>query len=236
MLNLTPRWTGRILVVAGCLLLGVTVAASYLGDGIIAILLRPGPSTFERLELVRAYFASWGAVAPFAYVAIVTVEVIVAPIPGLMLYAPGGVIFGGFWGGFLSLVGNVFGAGIACQLMRVVGRKRLERLFAGGRFERYDKQLAQAGVWVILALRINPLTSSDLVSYAAGLTAMPTWKVMVGTLLGMAPLCWAQAYLADELLKAVPWLIFPLLVLCILYAVVAVVIGRKVFSAEAGTR
>ena len=50
----------------------------------------------------------------------------------------------------------------------------------------------------------NPLTSSDLVSYAAGLVGIAPWKVFVGTLAGMAPLCYAQAYLADRLLRLLP--------------------------------
>lgn len=149
-----------------------------------------------------------------------------------MLYAPGGIIFGGFWGGLLSLAGNVCGAGIACQLMRVFGRKRLDHLLSGGKFEKYEQRLSNAGVWIILAMRINPLTSSDLVSYAAGVTSMPTWKVMIGTLLGMAPLCWAQAYLAGALLEVFPGLIYPLVGLCVIYAVIAIVIFRKTFSPE----
>ena len=52
--------------------------------------------------------------APLAYVGCVMLEVLVAPIPGIMLYAPGGVVFGGLMGGFLSLIGNTLGAGIAC--------------------------------------------------------------------------------------------------------------------------
>ena len=56
------------------------------------------------------------------------VEVVVAPIPGTMLYAPGGVIFGGFLGGLLSLAGNVIGAGIACRLMRAFLGDRAEKL------------------------------------------------------------------------------------------------------------
>jgi uncharacterized membrane protein YdjX (TVP38/TMEM64 family) len=77
-------------------------------------------------------------------------------------------------------------------------------------------------MWLILLLRVNPLTSSDLVSYAAGLAGIPVWKVMLGTLPGMAPLCWAQAYLADGILRAVPQLLYPLLVLCGIYAAIVV--------------
>ena len=178
---------------------------------------------------------SWGVLAPGAYIVIVTLEVIVAPIPGLMLYAPGGVLFGGFWGGLLSLAGNVIGAGVACQLMRLFGRKRLDRLLSGSRFETYAQRLSHAGVWIVLAMRINPLTSSDLVSYAAGLVRIPVWKVMLGTLLGMAPLCWAQAYLAEKLLDVYPGLIYPLVGLCSVYAVIVVVVLRKLLTSKPST-
>ena len=104
------------------------------------------------------------------------------------------------------------------------------------RFRAIDRRVSTAGIWVILALRINPLTSSDLVSYAAGLSSVPTWKVMVGTLLGMAPLCWAQAYLADELLSAFPNLAYLLIPVCIAYTVVFVVAIRKVFADTASSR
>ncbi|NQV32756.1 MAG: TVP38/TMEM64 family protein [Phycisphaeraceae bacterium] len=223
---------GKTLSVIGVTLLAVGVAWSYGSGGIINTLVRPGLASGERIEMVQAYFAAWGILAPVAYVVMVIIEVVVAPLPGLMLYAPGGIIFGGFWGGLLSLAGNVCGAGIACQLMRVFGRKRLDHLLSGGKFEKYEQRLSNAGVWIILAMRINPLTSSDLVSYAAGVTSMPTWKVMIGTLLGMAPLCWAQAYLAGALLEVFPGLIYPLVGLCVIYAVIAIVIFRKTFSPE----
>ena len=75
---------------------------------------------------------------------------------------------------------------------------------------------------MIFLLRVNPLTSSDLVSYAAGLTRLSVWKLMLGTLAGMAPLCFAQAYLADGLLAAFPQLIYPLVAACVVYGLVVI--------------
>ena len=43
---------------------------------------------------------------------------------------------------------------------------------------------------------------------------------MLGTLAGMAPLCFAQAYLAEELLTAFPLLVYPLVAACAVYALV----------------
>ncbi len=219
----TVSWSAVILALV---LAGWTVW-SYFSGGIIAILLAPGKSAADKVAAIQGYFDSFGIIAPLVYVAIVTIEVVVAPIPGLMLYAPGGMVFGGFLGGLLSLVGNTLGAGIACQLIRTLGGKRFTAWLEQGRLKLYHERLSRSGLWLILLLRINPLTSSDLVSYAAGLTGIRVWKVMVGTLLGMAPLCWAQAYLADGILRAIPQLLYPLLILCGIYLVVAVwVIAR----------
>ena len=153
---------------------------------------------------------------------LVTIEVVIAPLPGAMLYAPGGIIFGAFWGGALSLLGNVIGAGIACRLSRSVLGRWATGFFEAKSLQAKERAIAERGLWVIFLLRVNPLTSSDLISYAAGLTSISTWKVMLGTLLGMAPLCFAQAWLADELLTAYPNMLYPLLLACGIYAIVFV--------------
>jgi uncharacterized membrane protein YdjX (TVP38/TMEM64 family) len=210
-----------LVVIAAAALVGLAIW-SYRTDGIVAILLTTGIPAADRVKLIQDYFDSLGVVAPLMYVAIVTVEVVVAPIPGLALYAPGGVVFGGFLGGLLSLLGNVLGAGMACQLIRVLGGNRFRSWLEQGRLSLYRERLSRSGLWLVLLLRINPLTSSDLVSYAAGLAGIPVWKVMAGTLVGMAPLCWAQAYLSEGILTAVPQLIYPLAILCGIYVVVVV--------------
>lgn len=210
---------------------------SYSSGGIIAVLLTPGRSAADKVTVIQEYFESFGVIAPLVYVGIVTIEVVVAPIPGLMLYVPGGMIFGGFLGGLLSLLGNTLGAGIACQLIRVLGGKRFTSWLQQGRLKMYHERLSRSGMWLILLLRINPLTSSDLVSYAAGLTGIPIWKVMLGTLLGMAAPCWVQAYLADGILRAIPQLLYPLMILCGIYAVVVVwVVSRLYRSGKASSR
>ena len=88
-------------------------------------------------------------------------------------------------------------------------------------------ELDRRGGWLVFLLRVNPLTSSDLVSYAAGFTRIPIWKVMFATMLGMAPLCFAQAWLAENLFVAYPWLLYPLLGVGIVYVFVIIVVVRR---------
>ena len=205
-------------------------AWSYAEGGLVAVLLRGDLSAADKLDALHAFFTSMGAAAPAVYVALVTVEVVVAPIPGTVLYAPGGVIFGGFWGGTLSLLGNVLGAALAFAIMRALGRSAAERFIEAEHLGRYERRLAESGTLLVFLLRVNPLTSSDLVSYAAGLTAMPMRKLVAGTALGMAPLCYAQAYLAEGLLEAFPRLIYPLLVVGLGYAVLFMFVFQRTMS------
>jgi uncharacterized membrane protein YdjX (TVP38/TMEM64 family) len=215
-----PRFVLLLALIAG--VLGWAVW-SYRSAGLVSVLLSSGGDSASSLDSIRDYVAGWGRLGPAVYVCAVVVEVIVAPIPGTLLYAPGGAIFGGFLGGTLSLAGNVIGATIACLLTRAFGERMSARLDAsamGALAERIRKR----GVWVVALLRLNPFTSSDLVSYAAGLVRVPVWHVTVGTLLGMAPLCYAQAYLAAQIFSILPGSAFVVVGLGLAYVVVVVVL------------
>ncbi|MEZ6059635.1 MAG: VTT domain-containing protein [Planctomycetaceae bacterium] len=201
---------------------------SWFSHGIVFDLFGRDINAAARIDLLKDYFRQFGAFAPLVYFVFVTIEVVVAPIPGLMLYAPGGIIFGPVTGGAIALAGNVAGAGIACSVARTFGHGLLARWFEPAGLERVQRAVEKRGGWLILLLRLNPLTSSDIVSWAAGLTRIPVWRVMFATAFGMAPLCFAQAWLADGLLTAFPKLIYPLLIACGVYAAIVVVVLRNV--------
>ena len=210
---------GRWAVLAAVLFVtGIVAWWSYSGGGFAFALIQATSGGNQPLESLRAYLATWGALAPLAYLLLVIVEVLVAPLPGTLLYAPGGAIFGGVVGGSLSLAGNVIGASLACLIARFWAEP-ITQWLDSGRLAIMRETLAARGLWLILLLRANPLTSSDLVSYAAGLVRVPVWKVAVGTLVGMAPLCYAQAFLADRLFRVLPGSIWLVLGLGIAYAV-----------------
>src|SRR4029079_6683384 len=132
----------RVLLIAAIAFVGGLLGWSYAAGGIFRVLLHSG-SAEEKVAALRAFFAGFGVAAPLAYVGFVILEVVIAPIPGTMLYAPGGVIFGGFWGGLLSLAGNVIGAGIACQLMRVFIGKRAEEYLERSSLARYEEVITR---------------------------------------------------------------------------------------------
>jgi uncharacterized membrane protein YdjX (TVP38/TMEM64 family) len=231
-----PSGWVRALAWAMLAALVASVAMSWAEGGIVSVLMRPDLPAAAKIESLRQFFAGLGTAAPLVYVVVVTIEVVVAPIPGTVLYAPAGVIFGGWWGGWLSLAGNVVGAVVSFMLMRVLGRAAFERWLRREHLEELEQRLVDHGVLVIFLLRVNPVTSSDVVSYAAGATAMPVWKLALGTTLGMAPLCFLQSYLAEGLLSAYPRLIYPVLLVGLVYAAVFIwMLRNAVVSSAART-
>jgi len=207
------------------LLLSLAVVyCSWQQGGIARIILATDIPPAIKIEKIKQFFESFGLAAPWVYVLCVTIEVMIAPLPGLILYGPGGFIFGGLKGGFLSLLGNTLGSGICCAALRSLGSEWMKRFFSEHKIAAIQKQLDRHGVWLIFLLRVNPLTSSDLVSYAAGLTRIPIWRVMTATAFGMAPLCFAQAYLAEGIMHRYPWLLYPLMGFCVIYLVVFILI------------
>lgn len=222
------RSTLRTIIRVSVLLALAVTLWSWWSGGIVSDLLTSELSTESRLHRLRQFFQDCGVLAPVVYTGFVTIEVVIAPIPGLMLYAPGGILFGPLLGGSLALIGNVIGAGIACSLTRSLGSTWLTRFFPPDRLDAMQAVIDKRGGWFIFLLRLNPLTSSDLVSYAAGFTRMRIWKVMVATGFGMAPLCYAQAWLAEGLMTSFPWLLYPLLAACAVYAVAVVLVMRRI--------
>jgi uncharacterized membrane protein YdjX (TVP38/TMEM64 family) len=223
LLNLRKSHT--VAVVAFTLALAAAVW-SYLTGGTVRVLM-DGAGSFgdsaQALESLRAALNRWGALAPAVYVAAVVVEVLVAPIPGTLLYAPAGALFGGLLGGTLSLIGNTLGAAIASGVGAAVGEVALNRRIEGTKLVRYRTAIQERGLWVVLLLRMNPLTSSDLVSYMAGAVGVPVWRVALGTFIGMAPLCYAQAYLAQQIFDVLPGAVYVLFAAGIVYVLALVI-------------
>jgi uncharacterized membrane protein YdjX (TVP38/TMEM64 family) len=151
-------------------------------------------------EGVSQFIASFGILSIFVFFILVILEVVIAPIPSVVLYAVGGAVFGTFIGGTTALAGNIIGALIDFKIAEKYGRRFVEGKVNGRRMEQFDRFSGRYGGWAIFLLRLNPFTSSDLVSYLAGLSKISMTQLLVGTGLGLLPLTYLQAYFGESVL------------------------------------
>jgi uncharacterized membrane protein YdjX (TVP38/TMEM64 family) len=203
-------WEHKIFI-AVLFILSLAFYFSYAREGILYHLITNDTGS------VINFINSFGVLSFVVYFILVVMEVVMAPIPSLVLYAAGGIIFGTFLGGTLALLGNILGAVIAFKIANRYGRKYVEGELRSDKLELFDKFSKKYGGYAIFLLRINPLTSSDIFSYLAGLTKMPLKNLVLGTALGLAPLAYAQSYLGGYIVKNNPFLYMILFFICVAY-------------------
>lgn len=143
--------------------------------------------------LVRA-----GSLAPFLYMIIMALAVVVSPIPSVPLDVAAGVFFGPLLGTIYSAIGALGGAVASFLIARFLGREVLER-FLGGHINFCTKCSNRLLTKVIFLSRLLPIISFDIVSYGAGLTKVSLKTFSVSTFLGMLPLTFVYNYFGSVL-------------------------------------
>lgn len=174
---------------------------SYFHNGIIKLLIQGD------IEKVINFISSFEIFAEIILILLVVLEVVLAPIPPLVLYIVAGILFGGFLGGILVLVGNLIGSFIDFKIARNFGNKYIRKKMNEKLKKKFDKFFDKYGGLSIFILRINPLTTSDLVSYLSGLTKIKALKFMIATTLGLIPLIFIQTYFGDFFISNNPILL-----------------------------
>lgn len=192
MLQLRRKYFGISLIV----ILGLFViwaGYSYLTDGFMY-------QAFQgNTESIESTISGFGWAAFVIFVLLIIMECVFAPFPPLILYIAGGVLFGGFIGGTLALLGNFLGAGAAFLIARNYGRDWVEKKVPEKIREKMNGASKKYGHWAIFFLRLNPITSSDLFSYLAGLTKMKFNRFLIATTLGLIPTIYLQTYLGETI-------------------------------------
>lgn len=145
------------------------------------------------------YIQEYNNFSYIIFILLIVLECVFAPFPPLILYIAGGALFGGFIGGVLALIGNLIGAAIAFQISKHFGREFIKKRIPNNMMRKFDVFSEKYGVLSIFILRINPLTSSDLFSYIAGLTKIKFWKFLVITTIALAPIIFIQTFLGEQL-------------------------------------
>ncbi len=153
-------------------------------------------------EEMILFISSFREISFLVYILLIIVGVIFAPIHPFLFYITGGIVFGPYvsWG--LTMIGVAIGSSIAFFIAKRYGRRFVEKRISQEKINKFDDFSDKYGALSIFLLRLNPLTSSDIWSYLAGLTKIRLWKFLMWTLLGLAPAVFIQTYLGKEIGKS----------------------------------
>jgi uncharacterized membrane protein YdjX (TVP38/TMEM64 family) len=109
------------------------------------------------------------------------------PLPAELLAVVAGMVLGPFWGVVTIWTGALLGAYLGFFLARVFGRPLVRRLVRGDRIQRVQEWMDQADVPLLLAVRLVPVISFNLVNFVLGCTTIRWWRFTWTTALGILP-------------------------------------------------
>jgi uncharacterized membrane protein YdjX (TVP38/TMEM64 family) len=138
------------------------------------------------VEAVRGAVAATGPAAPVAYV-VASAVLGALFVPGPILAAGSGVLFGPVLGLFVTLGATVGTALIASLIGRRAGRNSARELLGTARADRLDSLIERRGLWAVVGQRFIPGVSDALASYAFGAFGVPLWQMAVGAFIGSVP-------------------------------------------------
>ncbi|MGE2736025.1 TVP38/TMEM64 family protein [Mycolicibacterium vaccae] len=138
------------------------------------------------VEEVRGLVQATGPLAPLAYV-VVSATLGAVLVPGPILAAASGFLFGPLLGTFVTLGATVGTAMIASVGGRRAGRDSARALLGPARTARVDALIDKGGLWAVVGQRFVPGVSDALASYAFGAFGVPLWQMAVGAFIGSAP-------------------------------------------------
>lgn len=129
-------------------------------------------------ESAADWLKQFGPYGPVVVVLLIALEVVVTPIPGVLINIASGYAFGPYLGTLYSYIGSIIGINIAFFLSRRFGRPLVEKLTTRKKlveFDRFSMTKGKIFLWVAFLIPVFP---SDLLCYAIGLSNM-RWRTFI---------------------------------------------------------
>lgn len=153
-------------------------------------------------ELLVRSIESLGAFGPVLVIVLMTLAIVMSPIPSAPIALAAGAAYGHLWGAVYVAAGSLSGALIAFGIARFLGREfveaKLKNSSAASYLDRYFRS-QNALMATVFATRLMPFLSFDVISYAAGLTPLSPWRFALATVAGIVPASFLLAHFGGEL-------------------------------------
>lgn len=147
-----------------------------------------GPSLWQLLrdkQALAAFVQDLGWFGPVALILFNALQIVVAPIPGYVLQAAAGYLFGPLWGGLWGALGVLAGTMLAMWLARTYGRHFVEHWVGKERMARWEAATHSSNMWLWFLLLLAP--TGDLPYFLAGLAGVSYTRIVLLTLVIRIP-------------------------------------------------
>lgn len=138
-------------------------------------------------EKIRNFVASFGPLAPLAFIGLQIMQVVISPIPGEATGFIGGYLFGAVKGFIYSTVGLTLGSWLAFSISRLFTPYVTRRLGKTKIYDKFNFIVEHQGVIIAFIFFLLPGFPKDYLCYLLGLSLMPTSVFLVIAAVGRIP-------------------------------------------------
>ena len=148
---------------------------------------------------LRDLLAPYGDRAWIITSLLMILQSLAAPIPAVPITLCNALIYGPWLGALISWGSAELASAICFLLARALGQPFVAKLFRPKLLAKIDGFFARDGFAAVLVLRLIPYVSFDIVSYAAGVTAMRLLPFLIATGIGQAPATLVYSFAGAEI-------------------------------------
>jgi uncharacterized membrane protein YdjX (TVP38/TMEM64 family) len=194
-MNIPPDPIRRALLLASVFLLILLTIVIGQSGAVQQVFSAASPD--EAAAILRE-FGWW---TPLVSVLLMVLQSVLAPLPGSLIAAANGAIYGIWKGTLLSWVGGMAGGLVTYALGRWLDTVIAHRWKATPLRQRLTEVGVSRGFWIVLIARMTPIISLDFIGYLAGIARMPLISYTLANAIGIIPGMLAYTAIGSELMQ-----------------------------------
>lgn len=165
----------------------VSVSIGYFWYQDISTLISKYYHLFTDKSRIQTFITSFGIFAPFVFIFLQILQVLLAPIPGEASGIIGGFLFGITKGFFYSTIGLSLGSWVNFMIGRFMGKRFIRQMIPSDYLNRFDAIIKQQGIVVVFIFFLFPGFPKDYLCLFLGLSTMPIRIFMILAVVGRMP-------------------------------------------------
>lgn len=180
---------------------------------------------------LRDWLGSYGWLSYFIFIGL-SILVAVLMLPGQLLAIVGGLLYGGWIGGILTVIGASLGCTVSFILAKYVARDYIVQRFGQSEiFKKIDIGVSENGTSFLVFTRLVPIFPYAIQSYAYALTPMSVRQFSIISFLTMIPASFLYAFMSSEIAtKGLSFRLFWELLLAGVVLSLLVILPKKIMS------
>ena len=180
--RLTGRW--------GLVLMGIFLVLSlilyFYGEGLWSLVVRFFYFLSDR-DKISAYIEGFGSAAPWVFMLVQVLQVLLAPVPGEATGFIGGYLFGVTKGFLFSSIALSIGSIINFGVGRFFGQRYVRKVIPTKYLTRFDMVAKREGALIVFMLFVFPGFPKDYLCLFLGLSALPFKIFLIMATFGRMP-------------------------------------------------